>query len=60
MEQLSFNWSRSIWNGAKITFWMLAADIVLSQLLSVGHIAPGNSVQQRHGDESDQLADSHE
>ena len=34
METTKFNWSRSIWKGAKITFWMLAAYIVLSQLLS--------------------------
>ena len=34
METTKFNWSRSIWKGAKITFWMLAAYIFLSQLLS--------------------------
>ncbi len=34
METTKFNWSRSIWKEAKITFWMLAAFIVLSQLLS--------------------------
>ena len=34
METTKFNWSRSIWKGSKLTFWMLAAYIVLSQLLS--------------------------
>lgn len=34
METTKFSWSRNIWKVAKITFWMLAAYIVLSQFLA--------------------------